>query len=153
MLVEYPDCNIEVMQMSDIDELVEHMRDQDVVEVTELGATPEYAVQQSFQNSHKKFSVRLNTGELVCSFGVGSVTDDIGMVWLLGTKHIKKIRKTFLKHSRDWLAHLMVGYDFVYNVVHIGNTTSVKWLKWLGAVFLGEPAPANFQYFRIGGDA
>jgi len=153
IVAEYPNCSISLMEESDISELAENLRNQDVIEISGLGATNEFACQQSYFNSHKKFTVRLNNNKLVACFGVGSVTDDIGMIWMLGTKYIKDIKNTLLRHGRDWVTHLMIGYDFVYNVVHTQNTVSIKWLKWLGAKFLDNPAPEGYQYFRLGGDA
>jgi hypothetical protein len=40
-----------------------------------------------------------------------------------------------VQHSQKWVDEMMMGFDFLTNVVMKTNTLSMRWLKWLGAEF------------------
>ena len=73
---------------------------------------------------------------LYCSFGVAPITGtNIGSAWLLGTRRLPKIKKFFLKNSKEKVSDLLDGFDYLTNFVMRTNTLSIRWLEWLGAEF------------------
>jgi hypothetical protein len=60
---------------------------------------------------------------------------NIGSAWLLGTRRLPRIKKFFLKHSRERMMDLLDGFDYLTNYVMRSNKLSIKWLEWLGAEF------------------
>jgi hypothetical protein len=114
-------------------ELYDDMREEDMMECIGLMHHPKDAVNISFQNSIKCYSLRDNDG-LYCSFGVVP-NDNVGVVWLLGTRRLEGAKKYFVKNSQKWVDEMMHGFDYLTNVVMKTNTLSMRWLKWLGAEF------------------
>lgn len=115
-------------------DLYDDMREEDMIECIGLMHHPKDAVVESFVSSCKCYSVRSEEG-LHCCFGVSRRSDDIGIVWLLGTRQMPKIRKYFLKHSKQYVEELMEGFEYLTNVVMKTNHLSYRWLQWLGAEF------------------
>ena len=61
--------------------------------------------------------------------------NNVGVVWLLGTRQLPKIRKYFLRNSKQYVEELMEGFDYLTNVIMKTNYLSYRWLQWLGAEF------------------
>lgn len=114
-------------------ELYDDMREEDMMECIGLMHHPKDAVNLSFETSSKCYSLRGNDG-LYCSFGV-SPNENIGVVWLLGTRRLATAKKYFIQNSQKWVDEMMIGFDFLTNMVMKSNTLSYRWLKWLGAEF------------------
>ncbi len=72
-------------------------------------------------------------------------------VWLLGSPEIMKIQRVFAKQSNYFIDLFLSHFSCLENFVDVENEQSIKWLKWLGAVF-EKPAPYGeekklFRYF------
>ena len=117
----------------DVFDLYDDMREEDMMECIGLMHHPKDAIDVSFEISTKCYSVRSEEG-LHCCFGVAP-RDNVGVVWLLGTRKLPKIRKYFLKNSKRYVDELMIGFDYLTNVIMKTNTLSYRWLQWLGAEF------------------
>lgn len=115
-------------------DLYDDLREEDMMECIGLMHHPHDAVVESFETSSKCYSVRTDEG-LHCCFGVAPHQGNVGIVWLLGTRKLPKIRKYFLKHSKRYVEELMIGFDYLTNVIMETNTLSYRWLQWLGAEF------------------
>lgn len=93
----------------------------------------------------------------VCIFGAICYdrSHTTGVPWFLATDEILKYQKTFLSMSRPYLQRMQAAYSRLENWVDVNNTSSIKWLKWLGAEFFGPepcgPDNAPFWRFEIGG--
>ena len=86
--------------------------------------------------SSKCYSVKDEWNNLYCSFGVAPIKgSNIGSAWLLGTRRLPKIKKFFLKHSKERMLGLLDGFDYLTNFVMRSNKLSMRWLEWLGAEF------------------
>lgn len=118
-------------------DLYDDMREEDMLECMGLMTHPRDAVYYSLEMSKKCYSVRSDAYGLHCCFGVCGMPDkpNVGVAWLLGTRKLPKIRKFFLKNSKDRLNDLLEGFDYLTNFVMKTNTLSMRWLKWLGAEF------------------
>jgi hypothetical protein len=122
----------------DIDavDLYEDLREEDMLEILGLSTHPKDAVIMSYATSSKCYSVKDEYNNLYCSFGVAHINGtNIGSAWLLGTRRLPKIKKFFMKHSKERMMGLLDGFDYLTNFVMKSNTLSYRWLKWLGAEF------------------
>ena len=116
--------------------LYEDLREDDMLEILGLNNHPRDAVYMSYSCSSKCYSVKDEMNNLYCSFGVAPIKGtNIGSAWLLGTRRLPKIKKFFLKHSRERMMDLLDGFDYLTNYVMRSNKLSIKWLEWLGAEF------------------
>jgi len=117
-------------------DLYEDLREDDMLEIIGLMNHPRDAVIMSYACSTKCYSVKDEMNNLYCSFGVAAIEGtNIGSAWLLGTRRLPRIKKFFLKHSKERMEELMDGFDYLTNFVMKSNTLSYRWLKWLGAEF------------------
>ena len=147
---KFNDCSVsEAIIGFDGPALYERMRVEDMLECIGLGVHPRVACEQSYELSEKCYSIKTRDYMLIASFGV-CPTDDpkVGCAWLLGTDLMPTIKKTFVKHSKEYLDELMGDYDYLTNIVSMNNKLSVRWLTWLGAEF-GESHGSAYRRFII----
>lgn len=78
----------------------------------------------------------------ICMFGVAPVSllGGIGIPWMLGTDDIERHQLIFLRRCRPVVAEMLTLYNHLVNLVDERNTTSQRWLKWLGFT-LHDPQP------------
>lgn len=116
------------------------MRQEDKDEIWHLARmTPEEALTQAYRICDFNRAVLLD-GKVVCIFGVGGIKGQVGIPWMLASPLLTKIRKTFLRESREWLEAMSEGYPLMANFAWSKNTEHIRWLKWLGFTML-EPRP------------
>ena len=117
-------------------DLYEDLREEDMLEILGLMHHPRDAVYMSYATSTKCYSVRDEMNNLYCSFGVAPINGtNIGSAWLLGTRKLPQIKKFFLQNSKEKVADLLDGFDYLTNFVMRTNKLSIRWLEWLGAEF------------------
>lgn len=147
---EYDDCHVsEAIREFDGTALYENMRVEDMLECIGLGVHPRVACEQSYKLSDVAYSIKTHDYQLIASFGVCPTKDTkVGCAWLLGTDLMPTIKKTFIKHSKEYLDELMGDYDCLTNYVSMNNKLSVRWLTWLGAEF-GETHGVDYRRFII----
>lgn len=148
MQVDFTDSYIRPTQLGDAMELHANMREQDKEECLGLGVFPFMACTQSAIPGEKNFTMRMSkTDELVACFGIGdSNNQGEGCIWMLGTPFVESVSKTFLRHSREWVSYLVEGYQYARNIVSMNNSTSIRWLQWVGAIFDREITPGYLQF-------
>lgn len=132
--------------------VAEHIRPEDAEEIAALtSAAPKTALRASLESSRLAKAVLVD-GEVVAVFGVADIaaSKEIGTVWLMGTPGLEAIPWEFAKQSQRYLDEMFDArtYRVVRNYVYLKNETHVRWLKWLGAKFLG-PKIRGFQRFEI----
>jgi len=149
--VEYTDSYVRPMHEDDVLELATHLRQQDIDEIRGLGEDPAKACIISHGHSKKAFTMRSKeTNDLICCFGIGdSATVDVGMIWCLGTDLVENVSVTFLRNCKTWITHLLMGYDYAYNLVSKSNTVSRRWLQWIGAEFSSTVSIDGYEHFII----
>jgi hypothetical protein len=59
----------------------------------------------------------------------------VGVVWLIGTDHLRTHRVEFLRGCRKHLPEIYGPYDLLTNAVDERNVLHQRWLKWLGFTF------------------
>lgn len=121
----------------DIAELAPKIREQDKIEIFHShGMTPAEGLKFSLERAQEANSIVSDDGKIIGMFGVGEFTPNIGIPWLLGTDELPKIAREFIPESRAWIDRVHAHYDVLFNFVYAGNTTSIRWLKWLGFSFI-----------------
>lgn len=119
--------------------IVPYLRDVDVHEIHEMtGLTPDFPVVYSIVMSEIGFAAFIDD-RLVAVFGVHN-----GLIWLVGTDDIARYPVTFFRKSKEIFQDMKQGYSILHNWVHVDNTLSLRWLKWLG--FHVEPRENNFHH-------
>jgi len=85
--------------------------------------------------------------EPICIFGVGpGLQHEQGSPWMLGTKGIERIPKTFLKISKQMIVKMHETYPLLTNFVLKANTVHLRYIKFLGFE-LGDEYEINGEPF------
>lgn len=113
------------------------------------GATPFAALALSLRKSSRAWTALVD-GKAEVIFGVGdlNILTATGAPWLLGTDAVDVHFRLFLRESRAWRAKLFEDYAALRNIVDARNTTSIRWLKWLG-FSLSAPIDVRGQAFHL----
>lgn len=130
-----------------------NLRDSDVREIEGLiDVPPILALKYSIDQSEYCRIVDVE-GEPSMAFGV--MTDpgceDYGLVWFMSTSGVYKVRRRFLRESKDWVDRMFASGPYVrlHNIADTRNTLHMRWLKWLGAKFSGDMIRQHYQRFEM----
>lgn len=141
----------------DIPAIAGAMRAADRAEIeASHGHTPDAALRSSLQHSTAAW-VGVIEGVPVCMFGVGpiSILSGRGAPWMLGTDHIDKWPRTFLRRCRPCVAAMLAVYPYLENYVDDRNEKSKQWLRWLGFALAEKPVTlpngVAFRHFALQG--
>jgi len=132
----------EVLPLSaaDVASVVADVRQADVDEIAEALQTPiEGALAEALGN-HCKASKIVVGGLIVAVFGDSRHDEQIGVPWLISTRHIERFPKAFLQVCKPEVVEMLGRHSLLLNYVDIRNTAAIRWLSWLGFSF-GEPEP------------
>lgn len=74
----------------------------------------------------------------VAILGLQDVIDnpDVGIVWMLTTRHVEEYPFQFLRVVKDYLPLAHKYHPIITNHVDERNTVHIKWLRWMGFSFL-----------------
>lgn len=88
--------------------------------------------------------------ELVCCWGLVSPTliSDQAYLWLYTTPALAGREFMFVRHSQIEIRKMLEKHPKITGYATVGADSSIKWLRWLGADFSGEPQ-GNFIPFSI----
>lgn len=85
-------------------------------------------------------------------YGMGGVSptaiNTFPIVWLLCTNEVEKHPVAFLRFAKSYNDAWTEKYKVTTNWVWLGNELHVKWLKWMGAIFLGSPFTIRGEKFQ-----
>jgi hypothetical protein len=87
----------------------------------------------------------------VVMFGVNgeTVLGDKGIVWMLATPEIERVKFRFIRHSKMFIDIMLAFYPYLYNFVSVENKVSIIWLRKLGATFdTAKPHGIDQKLFR-----
>ena len=122
-------------------------KDRQEVEIT-LGE-PLQAKHFEEDKDNIEFLIDAKTNEI---YGMGGVSapavGTFPIVWLLCTKEVEKHPVAFLRFAKAYNDKWTEKYKVTTNWVWLGNDLHVKWLKWMGAIFLGTPFIINGEKFQ-----
>lgn len=121
----------------DIPILAVVLRPEDVEEIDAAsGLSPEEALRMSYTLSDECITV-WDVDEPIAIFGYKVTIPDVcAVVWMLGSPKIFEHRIEFLKRSNFWVDYIHKKVPLLYNMVYHKNTVHIKWLRWLGFVFV-----------------
>jgi hypothetical protein len=115
--------------------LSKNLRDIDIEELEAASNTsPLDALLGGFGGKGTKTKTIINHDEVIGMFGVGDCPhlENYGVIWLLGSDGIDKVKRQFLRECRAYVEDLQKPYEVVYNWVHPANWKSLKWLQFCG---------------------
>lgn len=135
--VFYDQNNITVTRSTrgDAEYIAHHMREQDKQEIwASHHFTPAEAMSYTIEKTIFCLTVKID-GRPVVMFGVNgeTVLGLKGVVWMLATDEITKLKFRFARHSREYINMMLDFYPTLYNHVDVRNKISIAWLKFLGA--------------------
>lgn len=138
-------------ELSDADRII--VRDADVRELAATNTSPHEGVFESIRHSTKAWTAETDEG-IICVWGVcpHPEKESVGVVWLLGSDLIGKVKKRFLIETLNHVREMHEHYDQLFNLVMKDNHVSKRWLKWAGATF-HDTVDVNgyeFETFSIG---
>ena len=130
---------VEKATPNDAFDLAFNLRQLDKYEVAAMGNTPLEVLIAPFRytrNGVNTYTVFYNK-QVVAMFGVVSTPQNAkhGTIWMLASDELQNHWLYFTKRTKKWVDYFLSDYDFVYNFVPKNNTTTIKWLKWLGFSF------------------
>jgi hypothetical protein len=119
---------------SDIDFLVENIREDDKIEVAAAGGQGIRECIVEIPDLDKNAWVWEYEGKVMCIFGVNPVvgTDHFGMIWMLSTKFFDDYFMIFAMACKPVVDEMVRPFKYVFNYVYVENKKSIKWLRWLG---------------------
>ena len=93
-------------------------------------------------------------GVPIAMFGFSDLhgNQTVGVPWMLGTDDLEDVAMTVLRQSKKHCEAAKKRFDLMLNYVDARNTTSIKWLKWLGFTIKDAepygPFGSPFHYFE-----
>lgn len=102
---------------------------------------PAVTITDSIEHSAEAWAGLAN-GELVTLFGVAPLTliGVTGVPWMVASPAIERHQRAFLRRNRAMVDHWQKSFPILRNFVDARNTTSQRWLRWLGFE-IGAPVP------------
>lgn len=139
---------------SDMDAIESDIRPADVLEMRALGTTTRDAMQQGLGLSDWALTGLLD-GIPVCMFGVApfDVLLGKGVPWMIAANGLERGQMQFLRKCRPVVGWMLESYPNLSNLVHAENAIAIKWLRWLGFVFVADPDTGRPMEFNVNGFA
>lgn len=133
----------------DARELAPLLRAEDRAEVMALGLEPVDGLLQSLAAAREAWTWR-NDGPIICMAGVAplSLIGSTGIPWLLGSPLVAVHRRAFMLETRRMVAHWLMMFAVLRNVVDDRYAAAHRWLRWLGFE-IGEPFTLANGRFRV----
>jgi hypothetical protein len=120
---------------SDINTVSDNLRHEDTIEVLAQGyKNTKSALSESYNASTLRFTLE-NNGKPIAMFGICPVTilGDKARIWLLGTKDIELVKKSFCQYSLIMVKCFLKMYPILIAQVDGRYAKTHRWLEWLGA--------------------
>jgi hypothetical protein len=124
--------------IEDIASLARCLRDEDAIEVVAQGYKDSAeALGSAFKGSKYRFTIVFK-GKPVGMFGLCEVDSNTGNIWLLGAPDLSKMKKYFMRMSKEIVKEMLVEYPVLFAQVDKRYTKTHRWLTWLGADVGGD---------------
>ena len=136
-------------QLHDVCELAPNLRSEDKREVETLGKTSEQSLLSGYLFGKVCRSIINNYGQVVGMYGVVPVDNKTGLVWMLGSNKLKKIKIPFLKESRTEVEGMNTLFPHLWNIIDSRNEMHLKWIKWCGFKIIGERMVNNVKFYEF----
>lgn len=118
----------------DVEFIIQNIRDEDAAEVAAFDGDSIRDVLMSTPDIEKNAWVWEREGQVHAIFGVNPIKEKegVGVIWMLAAKTFDDHFMAFASACSVVVAHMLKGYEYVFNYVYEENKKSIKWLKWLG---------------------
>ena len=136
-------------KLDDVVSLAPNLRYEDVREVETLGRTSEQSLLSGYLYGKMCRSIIDKYGQVVGMYGVVPADDKTGLVWMLGSKGLKKIATAFLKESRTEVNGMNTLFPHLWNIIDSRNELHLKWLKWCGFTIIGERMVNKVKFYEF----
>jgi len=125
--------------------LAKKLRQEDIDEVkANSNLSPEEALVIGIKNSELPIGIYYND-ECVSIFGVVPVYKS-ALIWLLASEDaFKYLKIPFLRNNKELVNFLNKKHTVLYNFVDARNKVHIKWLKWLGFIFINKIEKFGFE--------
>jgi len=140
--------------LSDLADLAPRLREMDKLEVTASTGSADILgiLEEGFEVSAECYTI-IKDGEILGVFGVREYQGN-GIPWMLAAEGVEKFAKTFIKCNRLMLRDWLKTYPILHNFVDCRNEVAIKWLQFLGFVFirkviLNDPEAPFYEFVRI----
>lgn len=129
-------------RQEDVAPLAANLRQADVDEAHACGIFDMHAaVADGMRDSLMAWTITVGD-EVIAMMGAcplnGSLMDDVGIIWMLGTEGVRKHRRALMRVAPSYIAIMQRAFPTLLNIVFSENKTAVTWLGRMG--FVLEPA-------------
>ncbi len=109
----------------------------------------ESRILEQYLNFSQKLCIGSVEGKMCCAWGVvpPSLLSDRAYLWLYSTDLVEQYKFLFVRRSQIVIQEMLEEFPIITGYCEIGSERSMRWLRWLGAVF-GEPL-GKFLPFEI----
>ena len=146
-------------EINDVRVISETMRVEDIAEIkAHSGMTPEASLFYCFFKSTPCMTMISRHGHPMGMWGVVPESETSGRIWMLGCQSMLddvKDKRTFLRESKIELRKVLKQYPVLFNVVDARNKIHVRWLQWMGFIFIrkhpqwGAEERLFYEFVRI----
>ena len=104
-----------------------------------LDQVQQETMQRSMTNSSRVWVGSTDT-DILCFWGLipPSLLSDRAYLWLYTTPHMQAHQFMFIRHSQRMVEEMLQEFPLIVGHCVVGADKSIRWLRWLGAVF-SEP--------------
>lgn len=125
---------------ADIDAILPDIRQADRDEIEGALHIPMRQALADALADHCKASKIVVDGAVVAVFGDSTHSAEIGVPWLISTRHVERFPRAFLQVCKPEVAEMLTRHPLLLNYVDARNQAAIRWLRWLGFTFC-EPEP------------
>lgn len=105
------------------------------------GRTPEAALLNALSLPGECWHVsEQKSGDPILVCGLIPFTDLTAAVWMLATPILSAHGLPFLRACRGWVDEWNAQYPLLFNSVDARNDLHIRWLRWLGFIFISRAA-------------
>ncbi len=126
----------------DVEALIANLRESDLIECIAYGRDDIPAGIRSSVNRSVLCWTGLADGEVASIMGCTplNMLAGIGSPWMLGTPLLDRHSRVLVRETPAYIARMLSIFPHLFNLVHVENTTSVRWLRRVGFT-LHAPVP------------
>lgn len=134
--------------LEDVQELAPRLREADKNEIrAALGLDPLPGLVISYSLS-PICQTMVHQNKPIGIWGISPVDDIQASIWMMATDDLKSIQIEFLRKSRQVVEDYNTRFPLLFNSVDERNELHLKWLEWLGFIFISRSykGPENLPF-------
>jgi hypothetical protein len=142
VVIRFPQRRYRIVESQSwhVAELVEAMREDDKIELTDFGMTPKKALWRSYRRAFMRRTAFVD-GEIAAMWGLGGgLLAGEAEAWLLTTAAVEKLPMAFAKEGRKAALQMIELRSSIFGHVAANYTKAIRLMKILGFT-IDEPKP------------